>query len=66
MELKFFVKQVSFYVWRKADTVFHNNNILPAVKHGGGSAMVCGDFAASEPPGQLAIIDGNSNSAFYQ
>ena len=32
-------------------------NIIPTVKHSGGSQMVWGSFAASGP-GQLAVIDG--------
>ncbi len=40
-------------------------NIIPTVKHGGGSVMVWGCFAASGP-GRLAIIDGTMNSALYQ
>lgn len=34
---------------------------MPTVKHGGGSVMVSGCFAASGP-GQLAVIDGTINS----
>ncbi len=39
--------------------------IIPTVKHGGGSVMVWGCFAASGP-GRLAIIDGTMNSVLYQ
>ncbi len=39
--------------------------IKGTVKHGGGSVMVWGCFAASGP-GWLAIIDGTMNSALYQ
>ncbi len=50
--------------WRKINTAFHNKNIIPTVKHGGGgSVMVWGCFAG---PGRLAIIDGTMNSALYQ
>ena len=38
---------------------------MPTVKHGGGSVMVWGCFAASGP-GHLAVIDGTMNSAVYQ
>ncbi len=36
-------------------------NIIPSVKHGGGSIMAWACFAASWP-GQAAIIDGTMNS----
>ncbi len=44
---------------------FIKKNIIPTVKHGGGSVMVWGCFAASGPE-WLAIIDGTMNSALYQ
>ncbi|KAF7664638.1 hypothetical protein LDENG_00170880, partial [Lucifuga dentata] len=44
---------------------FQKKNIIPTVKHGGGSVMVWGCFAASGP-GRLAVIDGTMNSALYQ
>ena len=44
---------------------FIKKNIIPTVKHGGGSVMVWGCFAASGP-GRLAVIDGTMNSALYQ
>ena len=62
---KLFGRYGSGYIWRKANTAFHNKNIIPTVKHGGGSVMVWGCFAASGP-GRLAIIDGTMNSALYQ
>ncbi|KAG2456859.1 TCB1 transposase, partial [Polypterus senegalus] len=53
------------YVWRKENTAFENKNLIPSVKHGGGSIMVWTCFAASGP-GRLAFIDGNMNSELYQ
>ncbi len=50
-------------VCRKTNTAFHKKNIIPTVKHGGGSVMAWGCFAASGP-GWLAIIDGTMNSAW--
>ncbi len=44
---------------------FIEKNIIPTVKHGGGSVMVWGCFAASGP-GRLYIIDGTMNSALCQ
>ncbi|GBM81557.1 Transposable element Tc1 transposase [Araneus ventricosus] len=34
-------------VWRKPNEELNPKNLLPTVKHGGGSIMVCGCFAAS-------------------
>ena len=53
------------YVWRKENTAFQHKNLIPSVKHGGGSIMVWACFAASGP-GRLAIIDGTMNSELYQ
>lgn len=38
-----------FYIWHKANTAIYNKNIMPTDKHGGGSEMVWGCFAASVP-----------------
>ncbi len=57
--------ELSRYIWRKTNTAVHKKNIIPTVRHGGGSVMVWGCFAASGP-GRLAIIDGTMNSALYQ
>lgn len=37
------------YICHKANIAFHNKNIMPTDKHGGGSEMVWGCFAASVP-----------------
>ncbi|KAK3562843.1 hypothetical protein QTP86_010750 [Hemibagrus guttatus] len=58
-------RSVSHYVWRKSNTAFQIKIIIPTVKYGGGSVMVCGCFAASGP-GRLAVINGTMNSAVYQ
>ncbi len=56
---------MSRYIWHKTNTAFHKKSVIPTVKHGGGSVMVWGCFAASGT-GRLAIIDGTMNSALYQ
>lgn len=52
----------SRYAWCKASTAFHDKNILPRVKHGGGSMMMWACTAASGPE-QLAIIDRTMSCA---
>ncbi|KAK3561767.1 hypothetical protein QTP86_013416 [Hemibagrus guttatus] len=59
------ILSASHYVWRKSNTAFQKNNIIPTVKYGGDSVMVWGCFAASGP-GRLAVINGTMNSAVYQ
>uniref|UniRef100_A0A8C4N7K6 Transposase n=1 Tax=Eptatretus burgeri TaxID=7764 RepID=A0A8C4N7K6_EPTBU len=53
------------YVYRKPNTVFHHKDLVPTVKHGGGSIMVWGCFAVSGP-WRLAILEGTMNSGLYQ
>ncbi len=64
-KVELFGRCVSHYIWSKTNTGFHQKNIIPTVKHGGGSVMVWGCFADSGS-GRLAIIDGTMNSALYQ
>ncbi len=51
-------------VWRKPNTEFQKQNLKPTVKHGGGSVMVWGCFAASGV-GSLVFIDGIMNADMY-
>ena len=55
-------RNTQHYVWRKKGTARQHKNFIPTVKYGGGSIMVWGCFAPSEP-GQLAIVDGKM---YYQ
>jgi len=64
-KVELFGRCVSRYIWHKTNAAFQKKNIIPTVKHGGGSVMVWGCFAASGP-GRLAVIDGTMNSALYQ
>ncbi len=63
-KVELFGRCVSRYIRHKINTAFQKKKIIPTFKHGGGSVMVWGCFAASGP-GWLAIIDGTMNSALY-
>ncbi|MBN3278876.1 TCB1 transposase, partial [Polyodon spathula] len=64
-QVELFGQHGHHYFWRKLNTAFHSKNLIPAIKHGGGRAMILRCFAASGP-GRLAIIGGTMNSALYQ
>lgn len=53
------------HVWHKPKTAFLEKDLIPPVKHGGGSVMVWGCFDAAGP-GQLTIIESTMNSTVYQ
>uniref|UniRef100_A0A8C5PSG2 Transposase n=1 Tax=Leptobrachium leishanense TaxID=445787 RepID=A0A8C5PSG2_9ANUR len=59
------LEKTQHYVWRKKGTAHQHQNLTPTVKHGGGSIMVWGCFAASGP-GRIVVIDGKMNSRVYQ
>lgn len=52
------------YVWRKPGEAFSKQNLLPTVKHGGGSVMVWGCMAASGV-GNLHFIEGIMDKHLY-
>ena len=53
------------YVWRKTGAAFEEKNVLPTVKNGGGSIMVDGCAAASEPK-NLVRVEGRMDSILCQ
>ncbi|KAK3554371.1 hypothetical protein QTP70_022603, partial [Hemibagrus guttatus] len=56
---------ITGHVWREPNTTFQQMNLIPTMKHGGGSVMVWVCFAAAGP-GQLTIIESIMNSTLYQ
>ncbi|KAK3550789.1 hypothetical protein QTP70_005471 [Hemibagrus guttatus] len=53
------------HVWRKPGTAHHLANIIPTVKHGGGSIMLRGCFSAAGT-GRLVRMEGKMNAAMYR
>uniref|UniRef100_A0A8C5Q5S0 Transposase n=1 Tax=Leptobrachium leishanense TaxID=445787 RepID=A0A8C5Q5S0_9ANUR len=64
-KIELFGKNTQYYVWRKKRYSTPTSKPHPTVKHGGGSIMVWGCFAASGP-GRIVVIDGKINSRVYQ
>jgi hypothetical protein len=54
----------SVKVWRQANTELEPRNLIPTVKHGGGSVMVWGCMSASGV-GNLHIIEGIMDHRMY-
>lgn len=52
-------------VWRKPRTEMDPKNLVPTVKHGGGSVMIWGCMAASGA-GKLVFIDGRMDQFVYR
>ena len=53
------------YAWWKKHTEFHEKNLLPAVKFGGGSIMLWGCMASTGTR-NLVKVEGHRNSSQYQ
>uniref|UniRef100_A0A803JUL1 Transposase Tc1-like domain-containing protein n=1 Tax=Xenopus tropicalis TaxID=8364 RepID=A0A803JUL1_XENTR len=64
-KMELFGHQNRGFVWHKPNTAFQEKNLIPTVKHGGGSVMVWGRFAAAGP-GNLTFIEFTMNSTVYQ
>uniref|UniRef100_A0AAR2LPK0 Uncharacterized protein n=1 Tax=Pygocentrus nattereri TaxID=42514 RepID=A0AAR2LPK0_PYGNA len=58
-------KRTCFCLKLKENTALLHKNLIPSVKHGGGSIMVWACFAASGP-GRLVRIEGKMNAAMYR
>jgi hypothetical protein len=46
-KIELFDNQAKCYVWRKPNTCHHPENIIPTMKHGGGSSMLWGCFSSA-------------------
>ncbi len=51
-------------VWRQPGEEYKDKCVLPTVKHGGGSVMVCGWMSAAGT-GELQFIEGTMNANMY-
>ena len=59
-----FGHQTRCCVWWTPNTAHHNKHTIPAVKHGGGSIILCERFLAA-CPGRPAKLEGKMNTAKY-
>ena len=64
-KIELFGRTSQRYVWRRKNEAFADKIIIPTVKHGGGSIMFWGCFAASGT-GRLDFVEGRMNSEQYQ
>ena len=65
MRLKCSFLAIKENVWRKPNTSHHSENLIPTVKHGGGSIMLwlCFSFAGT---GKLVRLEGMMDDAKYR
>uniref|UniRef100_A0A8C9TZ63 Transposase Tc1-like domain-containing protein n=1 Tax=Scleropages formosus TaxID=113540 RepID=A0A8C9TZ63_SCLFO len=63
-KVELFGRCASCHIWRKTNTAFHKKNIIPTVKHGGGSVMIWGCFGASKV-GNAHRVQGIMNHKVY-
>ena len=64
-KIELFGHQGKRYVWHKPNTSHHPENIIPTVKHGGGSIMLWGCFSSART-GTLVRIEGMMDGAKYR
>uniref|UniRef100_A0A3P9LRV8 Uncharacterized protein n=1 Tax=Oryzias latipes TaxID=8090 RepID=A0A3P9LRV8_ORYLA len=64
-KLELFGKAHQLYVLRLKDEAYNEKNTVPTVKHGGGSVLFWGCFAASGT-GCLEVVQGQMKSQDYQ
>ncbi|KAL0146521.1 hypothetical protein M9458_058152 [Cirrhinus mrigala] len=64
-KMKLFAKAHQLYVHRRKNEAYQEKNTVPTVKHGGGSVMFWGCFAASGT-GCLESVQGTMKSQDYQ
>ncbi|KAK3560299.1 hypothetical protein QTP86_006319 [Hemibagrus guttatus] len=64
-KIELYVLNVNHHVWRKPGTAHHLANIIPTVKHGGGSIMLWGCFSVAGT-GRLVRIKGKMNAEMYR
>ena len=65
MKIELFGHTSQCYVWCRKNEAFADKNIIPTVKHGGGSIMLWGCFATSDT-GRFDFVEGRMNSEQYQ
>lgn len=65
MKIEHFGLKGKCYVWWQPNTSRHPKNTIPTVKHGGGSIMLWGCFAALGT-GKLVRIEGKKDGAKYR
>uniref|UniRef100_A0A8P4FYI4 Transposase Tc1-like domain-containing protein n=1 Tax=Dicentrarchus labrax TaxID=13489 RepID=A0A8P4FYI4_DICLA len=64
-KIELFVHQTRHYVWQTPNTAHCHKYTISTVKHGGGSIMLWGCFAAADP-GRLVKVEGNTNAEKYR